>query len=224
MDSYQGKRSSTVKRSIIETFKYVGFEGPIIMSRPDQAFVILEEYDHHKSSEPKRVALGRLIGTSARGIVQNYDLKKRSYISTTSMDSELALITANMALAGPGKLMYDPFMGTGSFPIACAHFGTTVLGSDIDGRSIRGSPKRNVVTNFVQYGSLNRYLDGFVSDLTNSPLRGCLGGIGGRNSRWLDGIVCDPPYGVREGLKVLGSLREDLQKEVRLADGTPAHL
>lgn len=225
MDTYQGKRSRESRRALIETFKYVGFEGPIKMSNPDQTFFILEEYPFQvKDAPPKRVALGRLLATSARTIVTTYDLKKRSYISTTSMDSELALITANMALAAPGKLMYDPFMGTGSFPIACAHFGTTVLGSDIDGRSIRGTPKRNVVTNFVQYGSLNKYLDGFVSDLTNSPLRGCLGGMGGRQGRWLDGIVCDPPYGVREGLKVLGSLREDLKKEVILPDGTLAHL
>lgn len=219
-----GKRTNSAKRDIIESFKYVGFEGPIIMSNPDQTFFILEEYPNHKATDPKRVALGRLIGTSGRGVIQNYDLKKRSYISTTSMDSELALITANMALASLGKLMYDPFTGTGSFPIACAHFGTTVLGSDIDGRSIRGTPKRNVVSNFVQYGTLSRYLDGFVSDLTNSPLRGCLGGMGGRKGRWLDGIVCDPPYGVREGLKVLGSVREDLKKEIILSNGLPAHL
>lgn len=194
------------------------------MTSPDQTYFILEEYRFQIPGEPKRVALGRLLGTSARSLAATYDLKKRSYISTTSMDSELALITANMALAAPGKLMYDPFMGTGSFPIACAHFGTTVLGSDIDGRSIRGTKKKNVVSNFVQYGSLNRYLDGFVSDLTNSPLRGSLGGIGGRKGRWLDGIVCDPPYGVREGLKVLGTLRDDLKREIRLHDGTLAHL
>lgn len=147
--------------------------------------------------------------------MNKYDLKKRKYISTTSMDSELALITANMALAAPGKVFYDPFTGTGSFPIACAHFGATVLGSDIDGRSIRGKPNRNVVSNFVQYGLVPQYLDGFVSDLTNTPIR---------KTRWLDGIVCDPPYGVREGLKVLGSTMEHLKNEVILPNGVPAHL
>ncbi|KAL1306786.1 hypothetical protein AAFC00_005447 [Neodothiora populina] len=224
IDSFKGKRNQSDKSGIIESFKFVGFTGKITMKNPDEEFVILEEYPHQTTAEPKRVALGRLLGMSTRSVVQTYDLKKRKYISTTSMDSELALVTANMALAGPGKLMYDPFTGTGSFPIACAEFGTTVLGSDIDGRSIRGTPKRNVVSNFVQYGTLHRYLDGFVSDLTNSPLRGCLGGLGGRKGRWLDGIVCDPPYGVREGLKVLGSVKEDLKKEVILPNGVPAHL
>lgn len=223
IDSFQGKRSSTAKNAIIDSFSYVGFVGPIVMTDPAQAFVVLEEFPHHKSTQPRRVALGRLIATSGRSAINTYDLKKRTYISTTSMDAELALVTANMALAAPGKLMFDPFMGTGSFPVACAHFGATVLGADIDGRSIRGKGgDKSVVGNFRQYGSQARYLDGFVSDLTNSPLRGCVQGSG--KGRWLDGVVCDPPYGVREGLKVLGSLREDLKKEIRLADGTLAHL
>ena len=223
-DTYQGKRSNPERRALIETFKYLSFSGPIIMKKPSQTFFILEEYAQLRAAAPTRVALGRLIATSGRAAISTYDLKKRRYISTTSMDAELALVTANMALAAPGRLVYDPFMGTGSFPLACAHFGASVLGSDIDGRSIRGTRNRNVVANFVQYGTRSSYLDGFVSDLTNSPLRGCLGGMGGRKGRWLDGIVCDPPYGVREGLKVLGSLKEDLQHEVILPDGTPAHL
>ena len=50
------------------------------------------------------------------------------------MDSELSLISANQALIKPGFLMYDPFVGTGSFLVAAAYFGAFVLGSDIDGR------------------------------------------------------------------------------------------
>ena len=46
-----------------------------------------------------------------------------------------------------------------------------------------------------------------MSDLTNSPLR--VGTITpGAEGAWLDGIVCDPPYGIREGLKVLGPKTE----------------
>lgn len=112
------------------------------------------------------------------------------------MDSELALVTANLAHAAPGKLFYDPFVGTGSFPVACAHFGALGFGSDIDGRAIRGSGgEKSVKGNFAQYGLLERVGEFWTADLTNSPVR---------RVRWLDGIVCDPPYGVREGLRVLG--------------------
>lgn len=214
IDSFQGSRSNSAKKAIIDSFSYLPFDGPIAMKNPDVTFTVLEEYTVREPA-PHRIFFGRLIAHSGRKVIDRYDLKKRRYISTTSMDSELALLTANFALASPGKLCYDPFTGTGSFPVACAHFGATVLGSDIDGRSIRGKPNRNVVSNFEQYGLVARYLDGFVSDLTNSPLR---------MARWLDGIVCDPPYGVREGLKVLGSARHDLQHEIRLPDGRLAHL
>ena len=121
------------------------------------------------------------------------------------MDSELALITANLTHASPGKILYDPFTGTGSLPLAAAHFGAYVWGSDIDGRMLRGkgaarctgNSALNVRSNFAQYGLVDRYLDGFISDLTHHPFRS--------NDRFLDGILCDPPYGVREGLKVLGN-------------------
>jgi tRNA (guanine10-N2)-methyltransferase len=136
------------------------------------------------------------------------------------MDAELALVTANLALAAPGKLFYDPFCGTGGFPLAAAHAGACAWGSDIDGRSIRGKDGRSVRGNFEQYGLLQGWMDGFVADLTNSPVRRRSWGVGGR---WLDGIVCDPPYGVREGLKVLGCREEGRGREAVLVDGVPAH-
>lgn len=40
-----------------------------------------------------------------------YDLKKRAYIGTTSMEAEVSLLMANQALAAPGKYVYDPFGG-----------------------------------------------------------------------------------------------------------------
>lgn len=214
VDSYQGKRSGVEQREIIESFQYVGFNGPIKMVDPEHEFYIFEDWVY-KASAPKRLYLGRQIATSSREKVREYDLKKRNYISRTSMDSELALITANIAHAGPGKLFYDPFVGTGSFPVACAHFGAMTLGSDIDGRSIRGSKAANVVGNFVQYGLLSHWVGAFIADLTNTPVR---------MTRWLDGIVCDPPYGVREGLKVLGHRDPEKGKEQVLIDGKPSHL
>jgi len=49
-----------------------------------------------------------------RDLVAAFDLKKRPYLGPTSMDNELALVMANMVLAGKGKLCFDPFVGTGS--------------------------------------------------------------------------------------------------------------
>lgn len=246
IDSFQGTRGAPERRELINTFRYLPLRGPIRMKKPDQEYVVFEEWpfdpsrrdqqqakddggdggdDNNNNNKKKERAptlfhFGRFLARGARDLVGHYDLKKRPYISTTSMDSELALVTANMALAGPGKLFYDPFAGTGSFPVACAAFGATSWGSDIDGRAVRGSgndaraeAKRGAVRgektlrgNFRFYGLEERLGDVFTSDLTNTPLRRLSFGSGGEGGRrrLFDGIVCDPPYGVREGLRVLG--------------------
>jgi len=215
IDSFQGSHTSSQHTAIIESFAYMAFSGPIRMKNPSAQFVVFEDF-LLDAPLPHQLHLGRLVASGNRKATLNkYTLKKRRYIATTSMDSELALVTANLALAAPGKLAYDPFMGTGSFPLACAHFGAGVFGSDLDGRSVRGKGGRDVRSNFTQYATSPLYLGGFVADLTNTPLR---------SSRCLDAIVCDPPYGVREGLKVLGSHKPELQAEVFLEDGRLAHL
>ena len=183
------------------------------MRGAELSFTIFEEYEYGVK-KPKRLYLGSFIGSSSRHAIVDYSLKTRDYINTTSMDSELALLTANLTLAAPGKIFYDPFVGTGSFPIACSHFGARTMGSDIDGRMVRGKNGKDIRTNFRQYGLLDRYLDGFISDLTHSPLR---------RGRWLDGIVGDPPYGVREGLKVLGT-KDGRGKEAVFINGEASHL
>ncbi|KOS22540.1 tRNA (guanine(10)-N2)-methyltransferase [Escovopsis weberi] len=201
VDCYQGARPHAERIAIIESFSFLGFDGPIRMADPDETFVVLEQWPFNSVPKglrrPEVLYLGRRVALSGRDVITRFDLKKRSYISTTSMDAELSLVTANIALAAPGKLFYDPFVGTGSFPIACAHFGAFGWGSDIDGRSIRGEAgARSLAGNFEQYGIRERLGGTFAADLTNSPVR--------KHRRTWDGIVCDPPYGVREGLKVLG--------------------
>ncbi|QUC20653.1 uncharacterized protein UV8b_04894 [Ustilaginoidea virens] len=201
LDSYQGTRSNDERLAIINSFAYLPFQGPIRMSGPDETFTVFELWPLDSVPlgipDPDMMHFGRLIDTSSRDRILRFDLKKRGYISTTSMDSELSLVTANIALAGPGKLFYDPFVGTGSFPIACACFGATSWGSDIDGRAIRGEGgSKSLLGNFEQYGLGMGLGDVFCADMVNTPIK--------RDRRIWDGIVCDPPYGVREGLKVLG--------------------
>lgn len=205
-----GKRSQDKRLEIIRSFAYMGLTGPIQLKNPPLQFIVMEEYvsdpeaavlGTERITEPRKVFLGRFIARSCRDAVDKYDLKKRQYISTTSMDAELSLVTANMALAAPGKVFFDPFVGTGSFMVTASHFGALTLGSDIDPRSFRGKDEekekgKNIKANFKQYGIESKFLDAFTSDLTNTPLR---------NAQLLDGIVCDPPYGVREGLRVLGT-------------------
>lgn len=208
LDAFNGNRPSDKRLEIIKSFAYIPFDGEVKMKDPDEEFTIFEEWSFNSVPlgipDPNYCYMGRRVEVGIRERSKKLDLKKRRFISTTSMDSELALVSANMVLAGPGKLMYDPFAGTGSFPIACAEFGSLVFGSDIDGRNMRGQGGNKTVRgNFDQYGLLTEIGGFFAADLTNTPIRRCPLGNSSR-PRIFDGILCDPPYGVREGLHVLG--------------------
>lgn len=219
LDSFQGKRTAATRLKIINDFgKTLPFTGPVDLKEPDCILTIFERWEwgsmQKKLMDPEEYFMGRFVAGSAREASLTFDLKKRRYIATTSMDAELSLLTANLALAAPGKIFYDPFVGTGSFPLAAAHWGAVAWGSDIDGRAVRGSAagingagglggsregRSDVRGNFEHYNLLAGFGDVFIADLTNTPLR-----HSGGSSRWIDGIVCDPPYGVREGPRVLG--------------------
>lgn len=220
---YMGKRSNKKKFEIIESFSYLGFEGPIRMKNPEAEFTVLEEYfvsGKELATTPEYMWFGRQIQLSARteNILDKYDLKRRKYIGTTSFDAELALVSCNIGQVGPGKITYDPFTGTGSFLVAAANFGGLPIGSDIDVRILRGKNDQcNIKSNFKQYGTTGNFLDILTMDFTNNAFASHLP---------IDCIVCDPPYGVREGLKVCGA--KDPEKaagrENVVIDGEMAHL
>ena len=80
------------------------------------------------------------------------------------------------AQAAPGRLIYDPFAGTGSMLYTAAHFGALVIGSDLDGRPMRGHRQEHasakwaadttLVDVFRQYNVLPRLTGCLVFDLT----------------------------------------------------------
>ncbi|KAI7855545.1 S-adenosyl-L-methionine-dependent methyltransferase [Circinella umbellata] len=216
------------QRDVINSFSYLGFNGPISMKNPDYRFCVMEDYGGGPpviGVEPTRkwIYMGVMVAKGSRDTVQKYNLKKRKYLGTTSMDAELSLIMGNQAQAAPGKLIYDPFVGTGSFLFTCAHFGAFTLGSDIDGRQIRGKTGSaggvagsSVKSNIEQYNLQGRVLDSLVFDVCHHPWRA---------KAWLDAIVTDPPYGVRAGAKRLGR-KEDSKKplQMRTYEGEPMHV
>lgn len=200
--TYMGSKSHEDRCAVVELFRYLGFEGKIRMKNPDEVFTVLEQYQVHgmePALSPLHLWFGRSLQVSLRvnNILDKYDLKRRKYIGTTSFDAELSLVTCNIAQVAPGKIVYDPFAGTGSFLVAAANYGGIPVGSDIDPRMLRGkSPQCNIAANFRQYGTTLQFMDVLTMDFTNNAFR---------NDFVVDSIVCDPPYGVREGLKVCGA-------------------
>ncbi|TFK54530.1 tRNA guanosine-2'-O-methyltransferase [Heliocybe sulcata] len=194
------------QREVIESFSYMDFMGRIDMKDPEIVIGCFEEYPNRSGTtrakdegdgEFIQVWFGRLIEEgSARPLIKKFDVKKRAYYGNTSMEAEISLFMANQSLASPGKLVYDPFMGTGSMAYTTAHFGAQVFGSDIDGRQMRGKGDQpGIVRAASQYGVSARILDLCTFDITHNPWR-C--------GELFDAIITDPPYGVRAGAKRLG--------------------
>lgn len=207
--AFNHKIPQSRQRDVIESFAYMGFLGRIEMKKPSITLACFEEYsDQHGTTRSKNeedgyfqhLFFGRLIAEgSGRLLISKFDVKKRVYYGNTSMEAEISLLMANQTLAVPGKLMYDPFLGTGSMAYPTAHFGALVYGSDIDGRQMRGKGKpAGVLRAAAQYGIGLRIMDLCTFDVTNHPWRcGCI----------FDAIVTDPPYGVRAGAKRIGRKR-----------------
>lgn len=148
---------------------------------------------------PRQVLLGRKVADGQGGIGTQYSLKRRRYIGPTSMDAELAFVMANMAGVGKDSLVLDPFCGTASIMVACRAVGAHVVGGDINILALRGKGEgKDIAANFQQY-SLEGPLGLLRMDVLNSAVRVSKAG-------WFDAVVCDPPYGIKEGMRVF---RED---------------
>ncbi|KAJ2907786.1 hypothetical protein GGI21_003538, partial [Coemansia aciculifera] len=218
VDGFGRSLTQKEKISTIESFSFMGFEGPIKMKNPDVEFCVYADYGEpdnpFPADTPRTLWFGRLLGQGSRELIDKFDVKKRSYLGNTTMDAELSLVMANQALARNGALVYDPFVGTGSFLLTCSHFGAYSMGSDIDGRQIRGTAGfklgvDGISANLAQYGLKDRVLDTVVFDICRNPWR--------EGTPLFDAIVTDPPYGVRAGAKRLGRKHGNMpEKSLRL--------
>lgn len=108
------------------------FQGRVNLKNPEHNFWIMEtdDYGSNNGLPPvvsKRIFFGREVGAADRKLLPTYELKSRTYLGPTAMDAEVAFLMANQAKATHGKLVYDPFVGTGSILIAAAHYGAMTM-------------------------------------------------------------------------------------------------
>lgn len=208
------------------------FRGPVqLKPEPDLPLLLIEEVgirSQDVGQPPKVVYLCRQIAGmirnrgrgGARDFVDLQSLKKRPYIGPTSLDAELALVMANMALVNPGSLVLDPFVGTASILVPCAQWGALCFGSDIDARILSGKAGKSPHTNFNAYALPRPEL--MKADLTQFPFRkpnnthndlplGNTERTDLDEEGLFDAIVTDPPYGIRAGGRKSGNGQEDVR-------------
>ncbi|XP_066269435.1 tRNA (guanine(10)-N2)-methyltransferase homolog [Branchiostoma lanceolatum] len=207
------------KKDIIDALDFLPFQGRVDLKNAEHTFYILEDYGDDPTrtpEEPYRTFFGRWIGDGQRKLIDKYAVRKRHHIGETSMDAGLSFVMANMAATKRNSVVFDPFVGTGSLLVSSAHFGSYVMGTDIDshivhgwGRSTRHNKKwrgedENIRANLRQYGLEHRYLDVLISDAARSVWRPC---------QLFDAIVTDPPYGIREASQRLGTKDNNFVRE-----------
>lgn len=143
-----------------------------------------------------RVFFARQLACRTHTLQSDYQLNKRVLLSTTAMESRLAFIMANLAMVAPATLVCDPFVGSGSVLVACAHHGGYGVGMDYDARNFYGPlPGQTLQANFAQYGTQARCVGVVRADFSQAWMK---------RRPVFEAIVTDPPYGVREGVRRVG--------------------
>ncbi|KAF0695245.1 Aste57867_13937 [Aphanomyces stellatus] len=170
------------------------FPGPVQLKHAACTYWLVEEKGttSAEAASVKQIYFARELPQAertAREYVLKHSLKKRKFIGSTSMDHELSLLMANLALVQPMSIVCDPFVGTASVLVACAQFGGVCLGGDIDAHALRGTVAGvNIFANFDQYNLPPPDL--LQWDVSRPVVR--------PDVAWFDAIICDPPYGFRE--------------------------
>jgi len=210
VDIFNKKITLQERVDFIEAIQeYVVIPGDIDLKKPDVTFSLMIDF---QNDNVEHFYFGKFIGPSQRSAVHKYNLKKRYFIGNTSMDPQLSMLMANQAQVREGSFCYDPFVGTGSIILACSHFGGFSGGNDIDyniiygrGRSSRANNPNFrardeiIATNYENYELRQYYWDVMAGDATHIPFR---------VAELFDVIATDPPYGIREGGRKLGSKKD----------------
>jgi len=214
IESFNKKITGEEKLKKFESLSYIPVLGPVSLNSPDVVFGYFEFYGFDPNNPPEKalkMIFGRIVGEGQRERIRKLSIKKRKYIGNTTMDPQLSLLMANLGCVDSGKVVLDPFVGTGSLLVAAAEYGGYVLGGDIDyltlhartrpsrvGQKIRAEDE-SMVANFEQYGLTSQYLGVIAGDFSKSPWR---------DGEWLDSVITDPPYGIREGTTRVGSHKD----------------
>ncbi|KAK8374673.1 hypothetical protein O3P69_011700 [Scylla paramamosain] len=229
VESFNKTLKNAEKLKKIESLSYLPFEGKVDLKHATTCLHLVEYYGLHPNEihrGPYKLFLGRWVVDGQRELISKFSLKNRTYIGSTSMDAQLSFIMANFAQVQPGSTIVDPFVGTGSVLVAAAQFGGHAWGWDIDYLTLhaRTKPTRHsqkertaeesILSNFEQYGLKHKYLDVVVMDNARPFWR---------EVPYVDAIITDPPYGIREAMERVGSVKGPKNAEDTIKQQSSSH-
>jgi tRNA (guanine10-N2)-methyltransferase len=190
VQTHARKLSDEMRRQFItELVTSLSVTSHVNLKNPDRLLFLSLQYHDQGPLIPIHVYVSIFITEGNAKFPDHFALPSRSFINTTSMDSPLALYSAIQGLLGPGKVVLDPFCGSGSLLIAAASLGSFVIGCDFNRSSMYQTDEHSIFANFRQYNLRDQLLGLVQADFLKDNFRG---------PPFLDGIITDPPYGIRE--------------------------
>lgn len=202
IDSYGRKIPKDLRLSYINRLiPSLRITSKVNLKNPDTELTLYVRLIPEAKSEitSERYFFGKKLCDGAFMLPDKYTLKERKFINKTSMESSVALLACNQGLCSKGKIMFDPFCGSGSLLIAGAALGAHVLGSDYDMKSMtQHGPEAkedvSIPANFAQYNLTEKFIGILRLDFMSDNIRY-------DKMPPLDAIVTDPPYGIREKIR-----------------------
>ena len=163
--------------------------GAVDLKAPAVRFVLLEDGDAAGEEELHKVWFTREVAEGSRGLTERLSLRRRPYVTTTSMEPKASLVMSNVAGLQLGEKVLDPMAGGGGLLLAAAQLGAGLtVGVDVNS-SIDVS---RVESNFHDLG-LTPPADFIFGDVGDPNVQERLYPWGP-----FDVLVADPPYGKRE--------------------------
>jgi tRNA G10 N-methylase Trm11 len=222
------------RREHIETFRDVLgalTKRRVDLENPDSELWLLKDcrsLEDNDSSTERQITLHHWllkcvkpkIPISATELSIRSDVKKRAFISTTTMPSDRAILMSNLGRVGNGTTVLDPFCGSGGLLVSSALLGANVVGADVDvgvlsftdkplpfpnspHRPNRGLEKVSYVDSFTELGlDKPTLLPGL--DIQSLDFVACV--LAANHGQKYDAIVTDPPYGIRESQSQMTTL------------------
>jgi tRNA (guanine10-N2)-dimethyltransferase len=163
-------------------------KGPVSLKQPEVEYRAILSED--------RCYFGRVLFTIQRSAYDIRNPGKRDFFHPGVMMPRMARTLVNIACAGKGEILLDPFCGTGGILIEAELLGLYSVGSDFDPLMIQGSRKNSQDSVLLQ------------ADATSLPFR----------DRSIDTIVTDFPYGQSVCIRktdTLDRLYADALEEIR---------
>lgn len=126
----------------------------------------------------EKIYFCRLVEDIPRGLFEKRKNDKRPFSSPISLSPVLARTVVNLTGLSPGKVLFDPFCGTGGILIEAGLCGIGVEGCDIDERNVEGCRENLEFCGIINHNIVKKDFNEHLKSFND-----------------FDAVVTDLPYG-----------------------------